>query len=379
MSEKIFITALLISLIASGLMGRVMKESTLLDDGTGSAPNPIKTELDTFANQHQLDLSSFDSIRYGRFYQPEDLLSLSTKPKSLDVLIFGDSSVMMGLIPEVVKQSTGLNIGYFHYPALTVNESLFNLIEYTTAHLLKEQGVVIFMFNRNFWSKGFYTQQENQTLEEIVQNPQLHFTLDTTDCLFCPQTQLAYTEAINSSSRSIPFIGSLEPLSVPFYNLFLEQHISPKAYKRRLKNKKQDGEHAHFLIEPNTVFIYKKNAVEISKRQQPESLGPLKSNHLTKIAEAMTRIKHPVVVALPLTTEDSMFVFFQQLQQQYFSKHLLMDMNALLPPDWIVDAKNRTHLANLGAFQQSLLMAKWLKRYFQKESTQTLNRVVSFD
>lgn len=75
-----------------------------------------------------------------------DLEIFCEEPRSLDVLLIGDSTMAWGVIPSVVEQRTGRETGMFAMRSMYLNVRSMRLVERLQKYYLKPGGITLFGF-----------------------------------------------------------------------------------------------------------------------------------------------------------------------------------------------------------------------------------------
>lgn len=371
MKDIIFIIALIASFLLS-VLGTPIFINTENNEMATTIVNPLYEDIENFGNKFELDLGYTKNIKYGSTFNPDQINFINNSHNNYDVIIIGDSSVYMGLSNEVLNQFTNKKVGFFSFPALGVTQSLINFIDLIKQHKLKKNGTLMLMFNHTFWLKGYYSQQENQQMDRLINKPNV-FTKPS-NCFFCRQRQNLYFDNFTYKLKHFFVLGDISLPYLNFYHPFIEKFIAPIAFKKKKLNAKEKLKGARFLIENNIVFIHQINPTIIKKKKPFQSLPTLLNSDLQLVRDDFANRKIQFGFVVPLTTDDNIRLMLNRIYHSYFSDMPLIDMNGLLPTSWEVDAQNRTHMSNLGSFKQSILLGSWINRYLTEKNSD-LNRV----
>lgn len=118
-----------------------------------SGNNPLYTEYLELAEPHGIDVSFTQNVTVlgpADAALSEDALGFPVfcnAPKSLDVLLVGDSTMSWGVIPRVVSRLTGLRVGMFSFRAMYLNERTLRVVRRVRERYVRDGGVAIFGFD----------------------------------------------------------------------------------------------------------------------------------------------------------------------------------------------------------------------------------------
>ncbi len=318
--------------------------------------NPLNKEFLKWGKSVGVDVSFCEKLTPGWEYLPSEINLLRPKKDVYDVIIFGDSSVSYGVSPSVLKQVSNKKIGFFSYPALGVSDKLIDFIRRVSKEKLSEKGVVIMMFDPDFWLKGYNQPQNSSALEKIISE----HTFKT--CLFCKSSFLQYEKAKQTffNQNKVSEYFSLPKLD--FYEPYIEPIVAPKTNKQKLNRRnKQKNNEKRFFIEKNHVLILKENPNKLSGPFKNISGKPVYKNHLDAFLSEIDETGLSFVMVFPLTHDKGIYKKLINLEASMQGKVPAINLNLSLPDGWVIDMQNRTHMANLGILQQSYLLGQKLK------------------
>ena len=145
-----------------------------------------------------------------------------------------------------------------------------------------------------------------------------------------------------------------------FYHFLIEDFVSNRAYKQHKIDNKDSNRGARFVAQDGSILIHKTNPKKVVKLQDPELLQ-LDLEVINWMTAEIYRLSLDPIFWVPLTSDKQLRVRLISIYNQKFSEYEILDANKMLKQGEVVDAQNRTHLANLGSIKQSMLMGNWIK------------------
>lgn len=97
-----------------------------------------------YTKRVQIHFDDFISFRSGFFCH---------KPQSLDVIVFGDSTMAWGIVPNVIEEKTGLKVGNFSMRGVYLNKIAASTIQKLQKIYLKKDGTLILGFSFDHQNK----------------------------------------------------------------------------------------------------------------------------------------------------------------------------------------------------------------------------------
>ena len=140
--DTVFITAL----VATLLLGWIWREG---DDTARAAryQNPLYARLVAEPAARGLDLSFLRAVSEDRV-GPGPLANplFQAAPHSYDVILFGDSTLAWGTLPQVIAQRSKLKVGLFAYESSFLNRRMARIYDALARTYLKPAGFAVYSF-----------------------------------------------------------------------------------------------------------------------------------------------------------------------------------------------------------------------------------------
>jgi FlaA1/EpsC-like NDP-sugar epimerase len=118
-------------------------------------PNPLYSKYEAVAKKYNLDLTFTKNTIEKRGPVNYKINTIYTKkPKSIDILFIGDSSIAWSLIPEVVEQITGKTVAVFAYESNAMTKKTAKLFDRISKYYLKNNGMLVLSFDNHLYKKN---------------------------------------------------------------------------------------------------------------------------------------------------------------------------------------------------------------------------------
>jgi len=336
--------------------------------------NPLYKEFTKIAKKHDLNLAFTKEVWVQR--GPVDYkvsAVFDEKPNSVDILLLGDSSISWGLIPQVLEQVTGKNVAMYAYESNLLTQKTAKLFDKIAKYYLKDDGMVIFSFDN--WTKRQHPNDVRFSKEECEE------MLTWSDADFIRhakkneksfhETYLslsAYQNLYENTSEYLKTNYHLELTSPSLYANYIEKKINPSWYEKKNTNAQPDDIFIRWDMKTVTIYNPERKMSSIYSDKMPRY--PMKNNNIAINAEAASKIyAHKRVYMVPLYAKESSYVTARNMFQSYY-KDLgfeLCDLGVLHPKEGGYTMQKCSHMANIGALQKSILIAQWLKSYYEQQ------------
>jgi hypothetical protein len=303
--------------------------------------NPMQQSYEQIAKEYHLDLSftnplwvlqgKLPQVRGPNSYKINSIFT--RKPKSLDVLFFGDCTISWGMIPRVVEQMTGKQVAMYGYASNVLTVKTVELFKRIADYYLKEDGIVIFSFSN--WALQKDSQVVATSLEEYKE---MTAWSDKEFEAFAKSKEGTTIRTDNS-----PLVTDPAKLNRPGGIMYLRWDFDT-------------------LTEYNPDFRLKSRHSFIMPRALTRH-GALMNN-----AEAATKIRaRERIFMVPLYSADQHYLTSRTIYYSYYHKRgfKIADLGMFLPANESYTMENHRHMGNDGGLRQSILIAKWLNDYYK--------------
>jgi hypothetical protein len=310
--------------------------------------NPMHEEYAKIAAKNHLDLSFADTVWVQPGKLPEvwapnsyKINSIFTrKPKSLDVLFFGDCTISWGMIPRVLEQMTGKDIAMYAYASNVLTVNTVKLFTRIADYYLKDDGIVIFSFSN--WA----LQKDSLVVATSLEEYKEMVAWSDEEFRNFAQKMEHSSLANPGKSDTSPIVENPKDLNAPEGIMYLRWDFDT-------------------LTEYNPSFSIKAHHSEILPKTLTRH-GALQNN-----AEAASTIRaKEKIFMVPLYSADQHYLSSRTIYYSYYHKRdfKLADLGSYLPVYASYTMENHRHMGNSGGLEQSVLIGKWLNDYFKDRS-----------
>ena len=317
--------------------------------------NPMHKEYTEIAAKNHLDLSFADTVwvqpgKLPEVWAPNNykINSIFTrKPKSLDVLFFGDCTISWGMIPRVLEQMTGKSVAMYAYASNVLTVNTVKLFTRIADYYLKDDGIVIFSFSN--WA----LQKDSLVVATSLGEYKEMVAWSDEEFRNFAQKMEHSSLADPGKSDTSPVVENPKNLNRPEGIMYLRWDFDT-------------------LTEYNPSFTIKAHHSEIL----PKTLtryGAMQNN-----AEAASKIRaKEKIFMVPLYSADQHYLSSRTIYYSYYHKRdfKLADLGRYLPVYASYTMENHRHMGNSGGLKQSVLIGKWLNDYFKDRSIATAKEI----
>jgi len=358
--------------------------------------NPLYAKYKTIAEKYNLDLTFTKYTKDQRGpvnYKINPIYS--QKPKSIDILFIGDSSIAWNLIPEVVEQLTNKKVAVFAYESNPMTEKTAKLFDMISQYYLKDDGIVIVSFanylyqmNPNTvliskkeykdmasWNIKRFTafakskegtadkiiQKQFEIEEEFRKESKVEKNNDSSLSLF----QL-YQEKYNMFSQYLAENFSMRLNSVDFYTLYLEEYINPEWNKKKNVNIKNDTT-MYLRWNMRSITLHDPNFNHYSLHSEIEPTERLHDKNTEKNAKAAASIYGMrKIFMVPIYDSEKDYELARNIYETYYKRYgfELCDLGLIHPINEKYLMQDGAHIADEGGLLKSILIGEWLKEKF---------------
>jgi len=343
-----FMTTLLFMLL---LQGSIQAEAKINFE-KAKFQNPMHKKFSEIAKKNNLDLSFTETVWAQKGKEPvswgPNNYKINTlfleKPKSIDILFFGDCTISWGMIPQVIEQMTGKNVAMYAYASNVMTVKTAELFRKIADYYLKDDGVVIYSFSN--WA----LQKDSQIVATSVKE---------------------YDEMVKWTEDEFKKFA-LKDKKSSYENTFRE-YAKPAANKEgKIQYLRWDMD---ALTEYSPNFSLKATHSDI----MPKSItrhGALQNN-----AEAISKVfSGEEIFMIPLYSADHHYLTSRTIYYSYYQKlgFKIADMGLFMPIEDSYTMENHRHMANTGGLMMSILIGKWFKHYYA-DSTIAVAKEIDFN
>jgi len=348
-------TLLMLPLLFLFLIQGCTKAEEKIDFQKVKFQNPMHQEFTEIAKKNNLDLSFTDMVWAQKGQEPyvwgPNNYKINTifneKPKSIDILFIGDCTIAWGMIPKVIEQMTGRKVAMYGYASNVLTVKTAELFRKITDYYLKEDGVVVFSFS-------------NWALQK--------------DSYFIGTSQKEYNEIVQWSGKEFRAFAQKDKKH-SYEKVFL-QYAKPVDDSGIQNNKsaKQNRGIAYLRWDMDTITEYNPafSLKSVHSEVMPKVLTRYKD--LQNNADATSKIfSGDKIFMIPLYSADQHYLTSRTIYYSYYQKlgFKIADMGLFMPKKDAYTMENHRHMANTGGLMMSILIGKWLNRYFADSSIGT--------
>jgi hypothetical protein len=359
---RVLAVAALVGLLAALTLNRF--DSGDEDQGAPALPNPLFSEFQRVASGQDLDLEFARAVRWqDRTPEADRHPIFESEAGSWDVIIFGDSIVSYGVIPQVVSQASGLRVATFAVPATGITPGNAEVYAAIAERYLSPGGRVLLMFS-------VWTQMK-------VVNEGVNGRLAALDDSFFRALDRggegqrlayrAYVERRRGWDQALRSGLGLQLPSLPLYERWIEPEINPEwhAAKRALR---EGALGERFAWDGWTATLYSREPEEFSRYSRAPAADPhsvldevVRSRAATR-ARAALSLPGEKIYVIPWYASDDVYVAARTLYQAFYSDGTtLLDLGLLHETDARHPSAGRAHFTNESGLVASLRIGRWLK------------------
>jgi len=309
-----------------------------------------------------------------------------SEKKSFDVILFGDSTMAIGVIPQVLEQMTGLKIGIFASGGMVLTDSVVKVLEKISRFYLKEDGLLILAFSEwsqtyNFSENGSFTfvpewirevsPMTDAQFEEYIDRG---YTLDLVKDVSPEERQKG---SFDYRKTYIDLKGLLKDnysLTLPestIYSTFIEPELNAEWFNKKMENQEL-GDIKYYVRWDNKTIL---QLIDRTRKRTYYAIrstieaDPAYENANAKLsAELIRKVKYRMAYAIGLGHEDVHYLVPRSIYEKYYSSFCeKLDLGLLLDVSMKIEMENLQHTTNVGSIYKSILYGQWIRDNFKKE------------
>lgn len=341
--------------------------------------NPLWQEYVKIAKHYKIDLNFTKNVWIQR--GPVDFTIhdiFKEQEKSFDILMFGDSSLAWGVVPNVIEQITNKKVGIYAYESNLLNVKSIVIFEKIAKYYLKDDGMVIFAFAS--WTQDVNKDNVLLTLKDkynkiaklnddkfkkfvkFKQNGEMPFFdkylfLDNFRAKFDDLSQLLKTHQITLKSPQI-------------YGTYMEKFINKKWLN--VKKKNQNEKTLYLRWDNKSITQFNKNFQSKAFLATNYQIDANFSSKNLKINSAFlnNKIKAKFRVYMkPISDQNGNF--WVNVYEKYYKNNgfIFADLSPFakeINDKFQITMEGGTHTANTGGVLASIAIAKWINDFYAK-------------
>ncbi|ASM37483.1 hypothetical protein [Campylobacter sputorum] len=376
----IFVSLICIFLVQKTVM--IQKSSEFLSSDSKVFLNPFFDEYIKIAKHYNLNLNFTEKVWKER--GPNDFMIheiFKEKPKSIDILMFGDSSLAWGVIPQVIEQLTDKKVAIYAYESNLLNVKSSKLFNKLASYYLKDDGMIIYAFAA--WTQNKTANDlliSKETCDKIANFSFDEFKEFTNKII--DENKISFFDkylSLNSFKAKFDeiskYLGSnydLKLISPNIYGNYLEPIINKEWHTIKNKNTNKDTIFLRWdkksITQHSTKFnngIFKDFNQSLINKNFSDGNISINSKEATKIS-GKDRI-----YMKPFYTENDQF--WLNVYDKYYKDSGFIFAN-LTPYALSLEKElnikiimqGGTHTGNTGGLIESIAIAKWINDFYNK-------------
>ncbi len=342
--------------------------------------NPLYGEYRRIGQRHGLDM------RFTRYAQCEKMTFtpiaghplFSIDPHSLDILIFGDSCVAWGIIPEVVEQITGLRVGLFAFEAFPLNLASLKVIDNVASYYLKPEGLVLLGFSNWFHEQNAHGPillhsdwmyrvggMTKKSFERFMEGERAR---DSAGEVSLRETISRYFDFASYRKMYGGFKGylgetlHLSLLQIALYGDYLEPVINPGWHKKKQSMIAQV--HCFLRWNNRSVAVHMADAGTRSLHSDAAGDPSFTNRHTEAVSAAVGRLRHRKIFLIHFKHSEDKYRKLRSIYSAYYKNIAgLIDLGRAHPRNESYEMDAREHPINTGSLHQSIILGKELRTF----------------
>ena len=315
-------------------------------------PNPLYPAFEKTGKKYKLDLS-FAKMAWAQkgqepFVWGPNNYKVNTifneKPKSIDILFIGDCTIAWGMIPKTIEQMTGKKTALYGYASNVMTVETAKLFRRIADYYLKDDGLLVYSFSN--WA----LQKDSQFVGTSINE---------------------FKEMLGWSDSEFENFARRDKRAE--YEKIFSEYAKPAADSKSQKKKaaRQNRGIAYLRWDMDSITEYNP---DFSLTSVHSEIMPAKLTHyeaLQNNAEAASRVfAGEKVFMIPLYNADQHYLTSRTIYYSYYQRLgiKVADMGLFMPRGDAYTMENHRHVANSGGLMMSILIGKWLNRYFEDKS-----------
>lgn len=343
--------------------------------------NPFWDEYEKIASDYALSIERLKYVSKNRMPDFTKNALFGDEPKSVDVLVIGDSSISWSVIHGITEQFLkNKKIRFFAYENLPLNPRTAKMFKILANYYLKDDGIII--FSNNFVITRDYKIDEiagHISLEKFILNEEfksIKTSLDSNKTeLFGKKTnQKSPTQASKPINElASEFLGEygFSLISPQFYTTFFEKYINKEWFDIKARNS------GGYFIDFNdgvsvTQHLPKYYTAIPSPKLKEIDIGTTDSQikNVKEKLEAINKISpHKKVFLLNPFIDEGAYLFDYTFYKTFYEPlgFDIINFGEGLEAYPKMQLEGSYHTANSGSFVKSIVFGKKLQEYLNNQ------------
>lgn len=384
MKARFISFSIIIALVLGGTVSVVLQYATKPNvtpdtKGVTHSENPLYEEYQQIGRRHGLDM------QFTKYAQCDKMTFthivghplLSIEPRSLDILIFGDSCVAWGIIPEVIEQMTGLRVGLFAFEAFPLNLASVKVIDNIASYYLKPEGLFLLGFSNWFYEQnahgpillhsdwmyrvGGMTKSGFERYMERERNRDVAGEISIREIIARYVDFASYRKMYGEFKSYLGENLHLSLFQIALYGDYMEPFINPGWHNK----KKSMVAQIHCFLRWNnrSVTVHKADAGTRSLYSDTPGDPSFANKHTSAVSAAVSRLGFRKVFLINLKHADKKYTKLRSIYSAYYREIAeLIDLGRAHPRNESYEMDEREHPINTGSLHQSIILGKELRK-----------------
>ena len=343
--------------------------------------NPFWDEYEKIASDYGLSIEQLKYVSKNRMPNFKNNALFKDEPKSVDVLVIGDSSISWSSIHSITEQFVkDKKIRFFAYESLPLNPRTAKMFKILANYYLKDDAIII--FSNNFAITRDYKINEitmHSELEKFILNEEfknIKTSLDSneTALLGNETNQKSWAKAskpINELISETLGEHGFSLISPQFYTAFFEKYINKEWFD--IKTRNSGGYFIDFNDGVSVTQHLPKYYIAIPAPELKEiDIGTTDSQmkNVKEKLEAINKISpHKKVFLLNPFASDGEYLIDYTFYKTFYEPlgFDIMNLGEDLATYPKMQLEGSYHAANSGSFVKSIVFGKKLQEYLNKQ------------
>lgn len=331
--------------------------------------NPFWSEYEKASKDFGLDLSFAKDLVQKRYADYRQNPLFADEPKSVDVLIFGDSTVAWGIIPEVLAQISSKKVRLFAYEGFGLTLESIKILKDLANYYLKDDGILIFSYNHGAIGlniKPNIISLNEATKEQIMQAKAFFDNIKNGGIIKRAELKQKDNDSLEEKLKKLGF-GLHSP---DLYTKYIEPDVNKQWHTNKFEKfqtilSMQNG--ASMILYGTKITLMHPSPKNFTKlRLENSGIDTSNFNINSKALNAFSKYKR--FFALGPYFGDAIYSFEYEVYKRYFKPKGfgLMNVDKYMQDNLGLQTNFPYHTINTGSLYKSIIYAMWIKEYFEK-------------
>ena len=343
--------------------------------------NPFWDEYEKIASDYGLSIEQLKYVSKNRMPNFKNNALFKDEPKSVDVLVIGDSSISWSAIHSITEQFVkDKKIRFFAYESLPLNPRTAKMFKILANYYLKDDAIII--FSNNFAITRDYKINEitmHSELEKFILNEEfknIKTSLDSNETALLgnktnQKSQTQTSKPINELISEYLGEHGFSLISPQFYTAFFEKYINKEWFD--IKTRNSGGYFIDFNDGVSVTQHLPKYYIAIpTPKLKKIDIGITDSQikNVKEKLEAINKISpHKKVFLLNPFTSNGEYLIDYTFYKTFYEPlgFDIMNLGEDLGAYPKMQLEGSYHAANSGSFVKSIVFGKKLQEYLNKQ------------